>query len=253
MQLSSYSPCENTTMSVPGKIEDMTVLNPGNQHAVLIVKWDPPTVPNGVITEYILNVSTISSTIPNIKNNTITLTNLSKLITSTFHSIIITCIYLHVGHFVPYYVSVAALTSKGNGGFQTKVAFTLQGSKYGDVAVTFKIIYKCTTVPVNGPRNVQIMRQISTQLEVKWEPLSLEEAHGFITHYTVTAEPASTQKRRQAGGTLSVTVGANSTRAVLDGLSSVLTYWITVSASTVVGTSTSNNRCLAKLFGIKVN
>ena len=94
------------------------------------------------------------------------------------------------------------------------------------------------------------MRQISTQLEVKWEPLSLEEARGFITHYTVTAEPANTQTRRQAGGTLSVTVGANSTRAVLDGLNSVLTYWITVSASTVVGTSTSNNRCLAKLFVI---
>ena len=96
------------------------------------------------------------------------------------------------------------------------------------------------------------MRLISNQFEVKWEPVSLEEALGFITHYTVTAEPASTQ-RRQAGGTLSVTVGANSTRAVLDGLSPVLTYWITVSASTVVGTSTSNNRCLAKLSGIKVN
>ena len=97
------------------------------------------------------------------------------------------------------------------------------------------------------------MRQISTQLEVKWEPLSLEEARGFITHYTVTAESANTQTRRQAGGTLSVTVGANSTRAVLDGLSPVLTYLITVSASTVVGTSTSNNRCLAKLSGTKVN
>ena len=123
-------------MSVPGKIEDITVLNPGNQHTVLIVKWDRPTVPNGVITGYLLNVSTISSNvyfIPNIKNNTITVTNLSKLFTSTFHSIIITCIYLHVGHFVPYYVSVAALTSKGNGEFQTKVAFTLQGSKYRDV------------------------------------------------------------------------------------------------------------------------
>ena len=98
------------------------------------------------------------------------------------------------------------------------------------------------------------MRQIFTrQLEVKWEPLSLEEARGFLTHYTVTAEPASTRKRRRAEGTLSVTVGANSTSAVLDGLRSVPTYWITVSASTVVGTSTSNIRCLAKLFGIEVN
>ena len=30
---------------------------------------------------------------------------------------------------MPYYVSVAALTSKGRGEFKTKVAFTMQGSK----------------------------------------------------------------------------------------------------------------------------
>ena len=78
------------TMSVPGKIQEITVLYPANQSTVLIVKWDPPTVPNGVITGYLLNVSTISSTvyfISNIKNNTITLNNLSMLFTSTFHSI----------------------------------------------------------------------------------------------------------------------------------------------------------------------
>ena len=40
-------------MSVPGKIEEITVLNPVNEHTVLIVKWDPPTVPNGVITAWI--------------------------------------------------------------------------------------------------------------------------------------------------------------------------------------------------------
>ena len=97
------------------------------------------------------------------------------------------------------------------------------------------------------------MRQTSTQLAVRWKPLSLEEARGFITHYTVTAEPASTQRRRQAEGVFSVTVGPNTTRAVLDGLSSVLTYWITVSASTAVGTSTNNNRCLAELSGIEDN
>ena len=104
-------------------------------------------------------------------------------------------------------------------------------------------------VPVSGPHDVQIMRLTSTQLVVRWEPLSLEEARGFITHYTVTADPASTQRRRQVEGAFSVTVGPNTTRAVLDGLSSVLTYWITVSASTAVGTSTSNNRSLVELFG----
>ena len=86
------------------------------------------------------------------------------------------------------------------------------------------------TVPVSGPCDVQLMRLTSTQLAVRWKPLSLEEARGFITHYTVTAD-ASTQRRRKAEGVFSITVGPNTTRAVLNGLSSVLTYWVTVSAS----------------------
>ena len=48
------------------------------------------------------------------------------------------------------------------------------------------------------------MRLTSTQLAVRWKPLSLEEARGFITHYTVTADPASNQRRQQAEGAFSV-------------------------------------------------
>ena len=36
---------------------------------------------------------------------------------------------------MPYYVSVAALTSKGKGEFRTKVAFTLQGSMSGKLVI----------------------------------------------------------------------------------------------------------------------
>ena len=94
------------------------------------------------------------------------------------------------------------------------------------------------------------MRLTSTQLAVKWSPLSLEEARGFITHYTVTAEPVSkTQTSRQIEGVLSVTVGPIATSVVMHGLSSALTYWVTVSANTVVGTSTNNSRCLANPSG----
>ena len=106
------------------------------------------------------------------------------------------------------------------------------------------------TVPVNGPHDVQIMRLSSTQLFVRWSPLSLEEARGFITHYTVTAEPVSTtQTRLQTEGVLSVRALPNATSVVLYELSSALTYWITVSANTVVGTSTNNSRCLANPSG----
>ena len=94
------------------------------------------------------------------------------------------------------------------------------------------------------------MRLASTQLSVRWSPLNLEEARGFITHYTVTAEPVSTtQTRQQTEGVLSVRVLPNTTSVVMHGLSSALTYWITVSANTVVGTSTNNSKCLANPSG----
>ena len=94
------------------------------------------------------------------------------------------------------------------------------------------------------------MRLTSTQLAVRWIPLSLEEARGFITHYTVTAEPVSkTQTSQQIEGVLSVTVGSNATSVVMHELSSALTYWVTVSANTVVGTSTNNSRCLTNPSG----
>ena len=94
-----------------------------------IVTWNPPLVPNGIITGYSLNVSTLSSTvllIPNISDNTKTLSNLGKLVkdiifSQFFHS-------LCIDPFVPYYVSVAALTSKGRGQYETIVVFILQGS-----------------------------------------------------------------------------------------------------------------------------
>ena len=50
------------------------------------------------------------------------------LVSSTNHYRSVIYIFI-IGSFVPYYVSVAALTSKGRGEFKTKVAFTMQGSK----------------------------------------------------------------------------------------------------------------------------
>ena len=46
-------------------------------------------------------------------------------------------IILFIGPFVPYYVSVAALTSKGKGEFKAKVAFTLQGSMSEKLVVQY--------------------------------------------------------------------------------------------------------------------
>ena len=46
---------------------------------------------------------------------------------------------------MPYYVSVAALTSKGKGEFRTKVAFTLQGSMSEKLFVQFFFYFPFST------------------------------------------------------------------------------------------------------------
>ena len=101
---------------------------------------------------------------------------------------------------------------------------------------------------MTGPRDIHVMRLSSSQIIVSWQPLSLEEARGFITKYTVTAEPTTLTRRRQEG-MLSVSVGHNATRAVLDGLSPFLAYSVSVSASTTVGTSSNNSITIVGALG----
>ena len=54
-------------------------------------------------------------------------------------------------------------------------------------------------IPVTGPHNIHVTRFSLSQIIVSWQPLSLEEARGFITKYTVTAEPTTVTRRRQEG------------------------------------------------------
>ena len=98
-----------------------------------------------------------------------------------------------------------------------------------------------------GPQKVKVLRLTSTHLTVSWELLSLKEARGFITQYSITAEPASTGSGSRQERPVTMGVSHNVTRGVLDGLSPRLAYWVSVSASTVAGTSTSNKTFVDKL------
>ena len=71
---------------------------------------------------------------------------------------------------------------------------------------------------------------------VTWEPLSLEEARGFITGYTVTATDQFGLYVRQMP-VLPVTVGPNQTTATLCCLHPRHGYRISLSASTKHGES----------------
>ena len=84
-----------------------------------------------------------------------------------------------------------------------------------------------------------------TSIEVNWLALSLVEARGFITNYTVTVHPAqltsSNRKREETRELLKITTSSsNETSIVISSLDSTLDYVISVSASTKVGESTNN-------------
>ena len=103
-------------------------------------------------------------------------------------------------------------------------------------------------VPRYGPRVTNITRLSGGSVAVSWVPLTLEEARGFITEYTVTAQPANTQRRQER--TVTVSVPPSERMAMVEGLEHTLAYWVSVSASTAAGTSTNNSRVYVNQFGL---
>ena len=92
--------------------------------------------------------------------------------------------------------------------------------------------------PEHGPSLINATRLSASQIVVHWNPLSLEKARGFITKYTVTAQPAASRVRQE--GVLSVSVSPNERRAVVVNLNPEKAYMVMVSASTAAGASTEN-------------
>ena len=82
-------------------------------------------------------------------------------------------------------------------------------------------------VPSTAPSNVNGDRIDGTRMRVSWDPLTLEQARGFITHYTVLYQSSTLMEV--------VTVPGNETTVVIGGLDVTQSYSISVSAGTSVG------------------
>ena len=101
-------------------------------------------------------------------------------------------------------------------------------------------------VPQYGPQNITGRWLNRASIKVSWLALSLIEARGFITNYTVTIQPveltSSNRKREETSKLLRVTtLSSNETSIVIrSSLDPTLDYVISVSASTKVGESTNN-------------
>ena len=90
-----------------------------------------------------------------------------------------------------------------------------------------------TTAPQFAPKRVTVERLTNTVMLVHWEMLTLEQARGFITQYTVFYEVVGGNK-----GALPITMNETvlgDDNKVIGELESKLAYLVYVSASTSVG------------------
>jgi len=96
--------------------------------------------------------------------------------------------------------------------------------------------------PNVAPKSVSVNRLNATHMNVSWVKLTLEEARGFVTGYTVRYDTLESRGRRAVR---IEAVHPDSSYKVIGGLGFTESYSITVSASTVVGEGMSSSAVLS--------
>ena len=145
-------------------------------------------------------------------------------------------------------MSVIATTNGGTGPAASQTNFTKEGGTfnycYHIIIVLFFVIIVIIVILLftePGPvSNVTFQRISSTSVNVSWAPLTLEEAKGFITGYTVTLTP-STNNNRKRQSPVTMTAQPDVSYIVFSGLSAEASYSISVSGSTAAGTGESSS------------
>ena len=89
--------------------------------------------------------------------------------------------------------------------------------------------------PSISPKDIEVVRISGSMMRVSWTSLTLTEARGFITHYTVAYTPSSSGSKREELNILYQTVGKDSSEATIEGLDGYSAYAVQVSASTAAG------------------
>ena len=85
---------------------------------------------------------------------------------------------------------------------------------------------------------------------VSWITLSLSEARGFITSYTVFYSP-QVSRGKQEPNILQKTVSGDVSQTTIDGLDPNTAYFVQMSANTKAGSSARLN-CLSKVISAPV-
>ena len=95
-----------------------------------------------------------------------------------------------------------------------------------------------------------MVRISGSMMRVTWTRLTLSEARGFITHYTVAYTPSSSGSKRQAPNTLYQTVGNDSSETTIEGLDGDTAYAVQVSVSTAAGSGEYSSLQSVPIIGI---
>ena len=89
------------------------------------------------------------------------------------------------------------------------------------------------TAPNVPPTNVMVTRNTATVMMVSWQPFTLTEARGFVSHYTVTYSPQIISGGRKIQAAMTeVVAGMDSSAVTIDGLDPDTVYNVYVSATT---------------------
>ena len=100
-------------------------------------------------------------------------------------------------------------------------------------------------MPIIAPQNVTVKRVAHTSMEVSWLPLSLAEARGFVSSYTVAYWSGENDFSHSV---VYVSIPGNQTTFVhvVDGLHPDLSYQIKVWANTSAGAGMASEATLAE-------
>ena len=155
---------------------------------------------------------------------------------------------------VPYDVRITPVNLAGEGDASTGTYFTEEHSKYfyqlQDVKKLCFVISWLHSAPNVAVMDVVVERTSPTTMDVSWRPLTLSEARGFVTFYSIAYTPTPNSRRRQAPqDTMYMNASADSSSVTIQGLDGDLAYSVTVAGGTRAGVGVQSGNRVADRQG----
>ena len=135
-----------------------------------------------------------------------------------------------LGAGIPYNVSIWAVNLAGPGHAVTLTTFTMELGKLNIAQQSNLSIVMPQPAPQTAPRNFRAVHLTGSSMELFWVPLTLSEAQGFVTTYTVSYRQLTSSSESEVEETA---IRHNGT--VVAGLQEDATYLVQVWASTTAG------------------